>query len=203
MKKILFVLLTMLFTSAFAQEVEEKQAASVWAKPSNGKSMVYITRREPAAVLIKFGIYDGDIFLGKLGAKKYFAYECDPGEHIFMAKGENTFYVEANLEEGKVYVLDLKVQMGIASARLKLVPFEKSNKKYEKEKSKISKFISKSKGEILSEENDIEEEDDGEDDGEAEVQDPTTTRSKRLQKFYKMKEKGKKITSLTSDMYVE
>lgn len=159
--------------------------------------MVYIARRETAALLVKFSIYDGDIFLGKLGAKKHFAYECDPGEHVFIAKGENTFYVDANLEEGKTYVMDLKIKVGIISARVSLNPIGQSNKKFEKEKKKILEFISKKEGELLSEGNDAEKE---EDDGDQNAEHGSTM-SNRLRKFYQMKEKGKKITTITPNMY--
>lgn len=110
-----------------------------------------------------------------------------------IAKGENTFYVDTNLEEGKTYVIDLKVKMGIASARVSLVPIDKTHKKYEKEKKKILEFVSQKKGELLSEADDNDESDE-------EEQDPTANMSKRLQKFYEMKEKGKKITTITPEM---
>ncbi len=197
MKKLLFLLFIILSANTFAQETEPKQTEEVLAKPGKGKCMVYIARRETAALLVKFSIYDGDIFLGKLGAKKYFAYECDPGEHVFIAKGENTFYVDANLEEGKTYVMDLKIKVGIISARVSLNPIDQSNKKFEKEKKKILEFISKKEGELLSEGNDAEKE---EDDGDQNAEHGSTM-SNRLRKFYEMKEKGKKITTITPDMY--
>lgn len=197
MKKLLFLLSIILSANTFAQETEPKQTEEILAQPGKGKCMVYIARRETAALLVKFSIYDGDIFLGKLGAKKYFAYECDPGEHVFIAKGENTFYVDANLEEGKTYVMDLKIKVGIISARVSLNPIDQSNKKFEKEKKKILEFISKKEGELLSEGNDAEKE---EDDGDQNAEHGSTM-SNRLRKFYEMKEKGKKITTITPDMY--
>jgi hypothetical protein len=197
MKKSLFLLFIILSANTFAQETEPKQAEEVLAQPGKGKCMVYIARRETAALLVKFSIYDGDIFLGKLGAKKYFAYECDPGEHVFIAKGENTFYVDTNLEEGKTYVMDLKIKVGIISARVSLNPIDQSNKKFEKEKKKILEFITKKEGELLSEGKEAEnEEDDGDQNAEH-----GSTMSNRLKKFYEMKEKGKKITTITPDMY--
>lgn len=197
MKKLLFLLFIILSANTFAQETEPKQTEEILAQPGKGKCMVYIARRETAALLVKFSIYDGDIFLGKLGAKKYFAYECDPGEHVFIAKGENTFYVDANLEEGKTYVMDLKIKVGIISARVSLNPIDQSNKKFEKEKKKILEFISKKGGELLSEGNEAESEENDND----QTIEPDSTMSSRLKKFYEMKEKGKKITTITPDMY--
>lgn len=198
MKKLLLILLILLPASVFAQETEQV-SKEILAKPGKGKCMVYIARRETAALLVKFSVYDGDLFLGKLGAKKYFAYECDPGEHVFIAKGENTSYIDANLEEGKTYVIDLKIKVGIISARVNLDPLDQSHKKYEKEKKKFLEFINKKKGELLSEENDVESDDDtNEEDAVS-----TDTMSSRLKKFYEMKEKGKKITTITADMYFD
>ncbi len=202
MKKLLFLLLIFLPAGIFAQEAGQAQPEEILAKPGKGKCMVYIARRETAALLVKFSLYDGDLFLGKLGAKKYFAYECDPGEHVFIAKGENTFYVDANLEEGKTYVMDLKIKAGIISARVSLAPLDQSHKKYEKERKKFLEFVNKKKGELLSEGNDAESE--GDTDGENTVSTGAAdTMSGRLKKFYEMKEKGKKITAITPGMYFD
>lgn len=199
MKKLLFLLLILLSTSTFAQEAEQAQSGEILVKPGEGKCMVYIARRETAAMLVKFSIYDGDLFLGKLAHKKYIAYECDPGEHVFIAKGENTAYVDATLEEGKTYVIDLKVKMGIVSARVGLDPLDKSHKKYEKEKKKFLEFVEKKKGELLIEDNE-QEADAGTDDEETISEGAV---SKQMVKFREMKENGKKITTITPDMYFD
>lgn len=201
MKKLLFLLLIILSSKTlFAQDADVRLVDDGLIKPSKGKSMVYIVRRETGALLIKFSLYDGDIFLGKLSAKKYFAYECDPGEHVFIAKGENTFYVDANLEEGKTYVIDLRLQVGILTSRVSLKPIDHSNKKFEKEKKKIIEFVTKKKGELLLEADD---DDNIDDDVEDLTVESGSTMSKRLRKFYEMKEKGKKITTITPDMYFD
>ncbi|MDR1714975.1 MAG: DUF2846 domain-containing protein [Prevotella sp.] len=193
MKNLLLFLLIFSSMSVFAQEPD--QTSEIPSIPGKGKCIVYIARRETAALLIKFGVYDGDLFLGNLAAKKYFAYECDAGEHVFIAKGENTFYVDANLEEGRIYALDLKIKMGILSGRVALVPLNKSDKKYEKEKRKFVDFIEKKSGEYLipgNEQTDM-------DDDDTETEDGV---SKRMRKYYEMKEKGKKMTTITPDMYI-
>ncbi|MBK5722635.1 hypothetical protein JGH11_17305 [Dysgonomonas sp. Marseille-P4677] len=195
MKRLLFFLLLLFSISTFAQE--NTQTNEILAQPSKGKCMVYIARRETAAMLVKFSMYDGDIFLGKLAHKKYIAYECNPGQHVFIAKGENTFYVDANLEEGKIYVMDMKVKMGVISARVSLDPLDKSHKKYEKEKKKFLEFINKKKGELLTLDEEIEDDTDNEGTlGEEGL-------SKRMLKFQEMKEKGKKITKITPEMFFD
>jgi len=213
MKSILLiiVLLFSIGTSAAMMEASLVEDATL-AKPAEGKVMVYFARRDGSAFLIKFSIYDGDLFLGKLGANKYFAYECDPGKHVFMAKSENTSYVEADLEAGKTYVMDTKVRMGVMTAQVKLSPLDRSNKKYEKEKTKFLKFINKKDGELITEEGSTvsPDEDDDSPDGDDDVINDVpgnagevdgVKQSKRMMKFYRMKEKGKKITTITPDMY--
>jgi len=191
MRTIVFILLLSLSGGLFSQNNIDSLGLVV---PSEGKCIVYITRRATSAMLIKFKIYDGDIFLGKIGHGKYFAYECDPGEHVFIAKGENTSYLDANLEAGKIYIMDTQVKMGVMTARVGLEPFiDKTHKKYEKERKKFLEFIVKKKGEIL-----VDSEDDDPDDGSEE-----STPSKMVEKFKKMKAEGKKLKTISPEMYFE
>jgi len=191
MRTILIVILISIAGSILGQTQVDSLGM---VKPGEGKCMVYITRRATAAMLVKFKIYDGDTYLGKLGHGKYFAYECDPGEHVFIAKGENTSYLDANLEAGKTYIMDAQVKTGIMSARVSLEPFiDKDHKKFEKERKKFLEFVVKKKGEIL-----LESDDEGEDD-----KTEDSTPNKMLEKFRKMKEEGKKLKTITPEMYFE
>lgn len=190
MRNLIFILLLSLSATMLGQDVNE----SALIKPKEGKCMVYIARRSSTAMLIKFSIYDGETFLGKLGHNKYFAYECDPGHHVFIAKSENTSYIEADLEANKTYVIDAKVKMGIATARVGLESLDVTHKKYEKEGKKFREFVNKKKGELLVEAEGTEQDDDN---------DSENTPDKRMKKYYEMKEKGKKIAAITADMYFE
>lgn len=194
MKKILFLLLILISSNIRAQEGTE-----VLAKPNEGKCMVYIARRETAAAMIKFAIYDGDLPLGKLGARKYFAYECDPGQHAFIAKSENTVYVDANLEAGKTYVLNIKAKMGVVYARVGIVPLCKGTKKFEKQRQKFLEFIEKRKGELLTKD----EETKAEENVKGGKADGTDSPGKRMKKFQEMKNEGKKMVVVSPDMYFE
>ncbi|HCO68870.1 MAG TPA: hypothetical protein DIT04_14090 [Dysgonomonas sp.] len=195
MKKLLIIgLLVNICTTLSAQDtLSVEENINMLQYPSEGRCMVYITRRSSAAMLISFKIFDGDIFLGKLKANKYFAYECDPGEHVFIARSENTDYVDATLEANKIYVIDAQVKMGIVKAKVKMVPLDKKHKKYEKEKKKFFEFIEKKKGELLVTDDEEETEDEPEDE----------TPNKLVKKFYDKKEKGDKLTMMTSDMYID
>lgn len=162
--------------------------------PAENKSIVYIARRNTEAPFLKFRIYDGDRFLGRLGVHRFFAYECDPGHHVFAAKSENTSFVEAELEAGKVYLLDVEGKKGILYARVALLPLDKNHKRYEKDKERFLKLVTKGKGELLVDADDQEAEAEGE---EEDVED-----GKILQRFNNLKAKGKKITQLTPDMHL-
>lgn len=186
-KSLLFFVLLLFNTTFYAQDL-----AVELVKPAAGKSIVYFTRTSSAGLLINFSFYDGEEFIGKLKPGKFIAYECDPGEHIFIGKSENTDYVEANLEANRVYIIDSEGKMGALKVRIKLVPLDKKDKKYEKKKKNILKLISKNKGEIVS----IEKDDD-------DLDDSDETPSKTLKKFYEKKQKNKKITQLTSDMFLD
>ncbi len=191
MKKV--IIAVMLLVYSFGLNAQEQEIPSRVVKPADGKCLVYITRQSAVAPIIKFSVYDGEVFLGKLGPNRYFAYECDPGEHVFIARSENTSYVEAHLEAGRTYVIDAEPKMGIGIARVSLKPLDKSHPKYEKQKAKFFKFVSKKKGELLQ---NADEPDDTEDP-------ENSTPDKRMARFREMKTAGKDIVTLTPDMFIE
>lgn len=198
MKKLVLLFLILFSSGIFAQEVEQLPSQEGLPKPKEGKCLVYLTRRGASAFLLKISIYDGDLYLGKLSANKFFAYECDPGEHAFIAKSENTYYVDANLEEGRTYVLDVQIKPGVLYARVGISPLSQNGKKFEKEKKKMLEFINKRNGELLFKENE-DDEDDAPEKGSASEEAMTN----RLRKFYEMKKAGKKMTTITPDMYFD
>lgn len=84
--------------------------------------------------------------------------------------------------------------MGIAYARVDMIPLENSNKRYEKEKTRFMKFIERKKGELLPTAGDMDNED-------AEADHPED--GKNMKRYNEIKAKGKKIKTLTADMYIE
>ncbi len=108
--------------------------------PSEGKAVVYITRVAKLGAAVNFRYFHNDQFIGRFNAGKYIRYECEPGEHLFWAKSENRDFVTAELEAGKIYVIDAKVQMGGMKARVKLVPIDFKDPKY---LAKIEKLVNK------------------------------------------------------------
>ncbi|MDX1315030.1 MAG: hypothetical protein R3356_05960, partial [Eudoraea sp.] len=89
---------------------------------SNDKATVYFTRASGLGALINFTYFDGEKAIGKFNGPKYMKYECDPGKHLFWARSENKSFVEAELQAGKVYLIDVLPRMGGLKASVKLVP---------------------------------------------------------------------------------
>lgn len=148
MKKLLTLLFfSLIFSFSYSQELK---------KPSEGKSLVYFTRVSSMGFLINFKYFDGEKYLGKFNHGKFLAYECEPGKHLFWSKSENTDFLEAELEAGKVYIIDSEPQMGAFKAAVKLMPFDndsnnyKNVKKYERKKEGILKAISGAKEYTIS-----------------------------------------------------
>ena len=153
--------------------------------------MVYFTRVGSTGFLINFKYFDGENYLGKFNHGKYLAYECEPGKHLFWAKSENIDYVEAELEAGKIYIIDSEPQMGAIKAGVKLVPFDndvnnyKNIKKYDRKKANVLEAISGAKEYAISEDDLAEAKKDHED---------LVKRS--MEKYNKRKDKGEVYTTL-------
>ena len=90
--------------------------------PPADKALVYFMRPSGIGFAINFQIWDGEHFIGLSQAKSYFAYECDPGTHLFIGIAENKRAVQANLEAGKSYFVVTQVKMGAWRARMAFIP---------------------------------------------------------------------------------
>lgn len=117
--KVLNLIMILLFsTIAFAQEQEVD---------NKEKAVVYFVRASGLGSMINFTYFDGDKVIGQFKGQNYMVYECDPGKHLLWARSENKFYVEAELEAGKTYLIDVIPQMGGIKAGVKLVPVDVKN----------------------------------------------------------------------------
>lgn len=132
---LIFVLSTTLTTNA--QKIEPAP---------DDKAVVYFVRPNALGALINFTYFDGEKVIGKFNGPKYMRYECEPGKHLFWARSENKTFVEANVEAGKIYILEAIPTMGGIKAGVKLVPI---NPKTDRLK-KIQKLISKKKGMVFT-----------------------------------------------------
>ena len=158
--------------------------------PSPGKAVVYFVRVSDLGFAINFSYFDSATFIGIASGRNYFRYECDPGWHLFWARSENKAYVEADLEEGKIYFIEVVPQMGALKASVDLYPVHPiRDEKYLK---KILKMIDKQNSELMTEEK----------------MSKYRERLKEtvdlgLDKYWDDKKKGKKMTQLTREYAYE
>lgn len=118
-------------------------------QPPAGKAYIYVVRHVKVGLAINFQYYVGDRYIGKFNAPKYLRFECDPGKHVIWAKSENRSFVEVEAEAGKIYLIDVGVQMGMAVARVNLIPVlstDIGSKRYQK----AVKLINKKAPELIS-----------------------------------------------------
>ncbi|NHQ86238.1 hypothetical protein HA050_08925 [Iodobacter sp. HSC-16F04] len=65
-------------------------------------------------------VWDGEHFVGSLGAGKLIQHEVEPGEHLFLANSENWSYVSGNLIAGKHYFIKANLFPGVLYGRVAL-----------------------------------------------------------------------------------
>jgi hypothetical protein len=183
MKKI-FLLFTILFsTLSFGQD---------YKKPSEGKALVYFTRVGFVGGAINFKYFDGEKYLGKFNTGNYLAYECEPGKHLFWANSENFDFLEADIEAGKVYIVQSLVKAGGFKAAVNLVPLSKNDEDYLKTKEKLVKLISNKDKEYKLEV--------------GKELNPTELKelnSKSVEKYNEKKQQAGKVLVLSADMNLE
>jgi hypothetical protein len=102
------------------------------AGPAPDRALVYFMRPSGFGFAINFQIWDSDRFIGLSQAKSYFAYECDPGRHLFIGMAENKRGVEADLEAGRSYFVITQVRMGGWRARMAFIPVTRGSEFWDK-----------------------------------------------------------------------
>jgi hypothetical protein len=104
-------------------------SAQGFVKPSAGKAAIYFTRTVTYGANMLVDIFDSGDYIAYSVGKGYSVYECDPGEHIFWIAAENTDFITADLEAGKVYIAQIYVFPGVMKGRVGLVPNSALDKK--------------------------------------------------------------------------
>jgi hypothetical protein len=119
---LLVLLVVLFFGCAGSSQYMSTAATPPPAGPSADKALVYIMRPSGMGFAINFQIYHGDELIGLSQAKSYFAYECDPGTHMFLGMAENKHGLKAELEAGKTYFVLTQVRVGAWKARMAMIP---------------------------------------------------------------------------------
>ena len=112
MKKIFPLLLFMLFLGTI-------NAQTIPPAPPD-KAVVYFARTSSLGFAINFTYFDSARYIGKANGANYYRYECEPGPHLFWARSENRDFIEADVEAGKIYFLEVIPQMGAIKAAVRL-----------------------------------------------------------------------------------
>lgn len=143
-KKITTLFLLLSITVTFSQIDSEKITP-----PTEGKSVIYFLRSSSLGALMNIRYFDGNKYLGRFNGVNYLRYECDPGEKTFWIKAENIDVLKANLEAGKIYLVETNAVMGAfsAGAKFKLID---SNKKSQVKR--INKLFKKKDGKTFTDE---------------------------------------------------
>lgn len=102
------------------------------ANPNNSEvATIYVLRPSSFGSAIKFGIYQDEKLIGKLGHKSYLSWNVVPNgkEITIISKSENKDILTINPQAGKTYFIKQKVKMGIAIARTGLEFIDESEGK--------------------------------------------------------------------------
>lgn len=113
------------------------------------KAVIYFVRTSSLGFAINFSYFDSATFIGKTSGTNYVRYECEPGRHVFWARSENRAFVEAEVDAGKIYFLEVIPEMGALKAQVDLKPVNPSD---EKTMQKIFKLMKKKSPETFTEE---------------------------------------------------
>lgn len=88
--------------------------------PAPGKSKVVFIRPGHFAYAVHFGVHDGERLIGESSSSEYFAYECDPGHHVFSTSMDNLSFLDADLLPDRIYYVRVEAVMGMWIAGVKM-----------------------------------------------------------------------------------
>lgn len=91
-------------------------------KPDADTAVITFVRASDFAEAFAVGIWNSDGFLGDLKGKKYFQVRVPPGKHTFFGKGEHWSVLEATVDAGKEYFVQVTYTMGWSQGHVRLLP---------------------------------------------------------------------------------
>ena len=86
----------------------------------------------------QFALWNGDTYLTSIGGREYVALNFPAGTHYFMASGNNWYVVQAELQAGHDYYLEVITLPGFSSPMVRL-------KYLEPDDPEVAEFLRKSK----------------------------------------------------------
>jgi hypothetical protein len=110
---------------ASSKYMKEVVAPATPPAPSPDAATVVFLRPSSIGSAIIFTVIDQyGRFLGDSTASGHFSTQLPPGEYLFIAEGENTAVMHANLAPNRLYYVQVDAKMGILSARVGLEPIK-------------------------------------------------------------------------------
>jgi hypothetical protein len=91
-------------------------------RPAAGKALVVFLRPEERAAAVQAVVYDGTQFVGVVSQSWAVAYDAEPGAHRFMVVSEAADFLDAELEPGRIYYVQVRPRMGAWRARFSFRP---------------------------------------------------------------------------------
>jgi len=111
-KLVIVCLVSALLAAGCASTHADKSAKSASIPtPPAGKSEVVFMRPGSDGKGIDFAVRDGDRLIGKSLSSTYFAYECDPGHHVFSSSFGNLTILSAELLPDRIYYVNVRGQL--------------------------------------------------------------------------------------------
>ena len=117
-----------------------KMTAQVKQAPKD-KAVIYFICPFKIGGALRTNIYVDNKIIGKLSGKNYIRHKCEPGDHIFWALAENVDYVTADVEAGKIYVIDVIPHTGMLVKWIRLQPVDPDKYKMKRMQKIIAKRI--------------------------------------------------------------
>jgi hypothetical protein len=109
-----FILIILCNSSLFAQD-----SLTI----SKGKVDIYIIRNGFTSLtnsLSAFSFYNNDKYIGRLKGFKYLKYECNAGKQLFWGAADNKDFLELDLQDSQVYIIEVTDKMGFYRGQVKL-----------------------------------------------------------------------------------
>jgi len=94
---------------------------------NNKATVVFIRHQSGFGGTHDVAVYDGDMLIGILSKSGYFAYEADPGEHIFASYSAKLDFLKANIVAGKTYYVQASHQDLVTTLRSKIVAVKRDS----------------------------------------------------------------------------
>ena len=111
-----FLFVFVITSNVFSQEMQENSVTI-----PEGKAVIYIVRPSSLGTLAGFKVFVDTTYIGINNGNDFVYAFVDPGKHTVKSKGENEKTLEVTCEDGKSYYIEQLVQMGLVSARVKMI----------------------------------------------------------------------------------